>query len=210
MKLHVIDISPNSRITEATVHHLNLDVEIIRKDIFSGELDRPEFLAINPNGKVPVLEDGDFKLWESRAITQYLASKNNQKDFFPMDETSRSDILRWQFWEALHFNKAVATVTWETVAKPAMNLGEADEGIIEAGLKEFHQFAPVLEKHLEGKVFIMGEKVSLADFSVGSHSALIQSDHSRIPLVQYPNISAWIQRLDTVPAWKKTAPPFEL
>jgi len=208
MKLHVVDISPNCRITEATVHHLNLDIEIIKKDLFAGELDKSEFLAINPNGKVPALEDGDFCLWESRAITYYLADMGQSDEYFPKDGRGRSDVLRWQLWEALHFNKAIGTVCWETVAKPAMDLGTADEDNIASGLVEFHRFAPILEKQLEGKRFILGDNLTLADFSVGSHSALIQSQNSRIPLDQYSNINDWLQRLDTIPAWQKTAPQF--
>jgi len=209
MKLHVIDISPNSRITLATALHLNLDVDIIKEDITAGDLEKADFMALNPNGMVPLLEHDDFSLWESRAIVQYFSSLSDATNFYPADARGRNDIHRWQFWEALHYNKAVGAVCWETVAKPAFGMGEADDDIVRNALVDFNQFATVLDQQLKGKSFILGEELTLADFSVGSHAGLIRVEHSRIPLGQYPNISAWLHRLDTIDAWAKTEPVFE-
>lgn len=209
MKLYVTQISPNCRQAEAVVHHLNLDVEIIHKDLQAGDLQGKDFLALNPNGRVPTLVDGDFTLWESRAIMQYLAEKNGENSLFPRDVAKRSDIVRWIFWEALHFNKALSAICWETVAKPAFNMGDPDQQLVAQGLEDFHRLAPVLNNQLEGREFITGDTVTLADFAVGSHSSLVTAPRSQVPLDQYPNINSWYQRLKQVPAWHATKPPFD-
>jgi len=209
MELYVIPVSPNCRRTEAAVHHLDLDVRIVPVDMMSGENRQDKFLSLNPNGLVPTFVDGDFKLWESRAILLHLAGMKGDTSFLPTDPASKSDIMRWLFWEALHYNKAISTITWETVAKPMFGMGEPDDATVKAGLDEFNKFAPVLNDQLEGKAFITGDNVTVADFSVGNHSSLINFTGSQISLDAYPNIKAWHQRLDALPAWQATRPPFE-
>jgi glutathione S-transferase len=83
MILHTFVGSPNSRKVEAVILHLGLEVEIRNHDLFKGELRAPDYLAINPNAKVPTLVDGNFKLWESVAIMQYLAEKSGDDTLFP-------------------------------------------------------------------------------------------------------------------------------
>ena len=206
MKLYTIPISPNCRRAEATAYHLGLDVEIVRTGFLNGELKSNDFLKLNPNGKVPLLIDDGFRLWESNAILQYLADKSAAADFFPRDFAVRADIVRWQFWESLHFNKAVGGIVWETIAKPSMNLGEPDESAIESSTEDFHRFAKILERQLEGRKFIMGDTLTLADFSVGNHSALAVHPHSRVPLDDYPRVASWYHALEDTPAWARTAP----
>ncbi|MHA1524877.1 MAG: glutathione S-transferase family protein [Alphaproteobacteria bacterium] len=206
MKLYVIPISPNCRRAVATVHHLGLDVEIVMADMMKGDLKSTSFLQMNPNGKVPLLVDGDFKLWESNAIMQYLADKSGRDDFFSKDPRARADMVRWQFWESLHFNRALGGIAWETLAKPMLKIGEPDEANIAKSTKDFRVFAPVLSTQLAGRTFIMGDVPTLADFSVGNHSALALHPQSRVPLNDYPNIKAWFGALEVLPAWVKSAP----
>lgn len=211
MKLYVMPVSPNVRKAQAVVNFLDLDVEVISKDVMAGELKTDDFLGINPNGKVPALEDGDFNVWESNAIAQYLALKAPENDLFPDDLVKRTDITRWQFWESNHYNKAVGSVVWETIIKKAFKMPEGpDENKIEAGLNDFNRFAPILEKQLQDNNFITGDTLTLADFSVGAMSSLVLSKSSRVTLEEYPNIKAWYMRLEAIPAWAKCGPPFEL
>ena len=153
-----------------------------------------------------MLTDRQFKLWESNAIIQYLADKSSASNFFPKEVAARSDIVRWQFWESLHFNKAVGGICWETMAKPSMGLGDPDEGAIKTSTEDFHRFAKILNDRLDGRKFIMGDTVSAADFSVASHSALALHPESRVPLDDYANIKGWYGSLEEIPAWAKTAP----
>jgi len=208
MKFYTMPISPNCRKAEATIYHLNLDVEIMTKDMMSGELNKEDYLQINPNAKVPTLVDGDFKLWESNAIMQYLADKANAEVFFPKTPKERANMVRWQFWGALHFNRAVGTICWESVAKPTMKIGDPNQEVIAASLDDFHRFARILNEQLKDRTFITGNVPTLADFSVGDHSAFALHNDSQIPFDEYQNIKSWYQRLENIAAWEKTRPSF--
>jgi len=211
MKLYVMPVSPNVRKVQAVVNYLNLDLDIVDTDVMAGDLSTDEFLGINPNGKVPVLVDDDFKLWESNAIAQYLASTAAKNDLFPDDLKKRIEITRWQFWESNHYNKAVGTIVWETKIKPLFKVpGDADETKIEAALIDFNRFASILDKQLDGNDFITGDTLTLADFSVGAMSALVLSKNSGVPLEDYPNIRSWYQRLEAIPEFAASGPQFEL
>ena len=167
MKLYSMQASNNCRRVNAVIAHLGLEVEIIEPSLMSGELKKPDYLALNPNAKVPTLVDGDFNLWESRAIMQYLSSKKPGNDLWPSDPKVQADILRWQFWETAHLSKGTGAFAFEKLFKRIFMKQDADPVALAAGEKEFHTFAPVLNGHLEGKKFIVGDKVTLADFSVG-------------------------------------------
>jgi glutathione S-transferase len=208
MKLYITDLSPNSRRVLATVHHLGLEneVEVQKFDLFAGEHQTDEFRAINPNVKVPVLVDGDLKLWESNPIMIYLADRQGAEEFCPSDRIGRYEVLRWQSWEVQHFNRGLGEIVWETVAKQAFGIGAPDQEKVEAGLVNFRRFATVLDNHLNGQKYVLGDKVTAADFAVGSHSALALHPQSQVPLAEFKNVQDWIYRLEALPAWAKTAP----
>ncbi len=206
MKLYSVPISPNCRRVEATIGYLNLNVEIYMADMMGGELKSEQFLALNPNGRVPVLIDGEQSFWESNSIMQYLADKNSAEHFYPTELLSRVEINRWQFWESLHYNKVVASICWETIAKPALNMGQPDEATIVSATEQLHPFAKVLNAQLEKRPFIMGDTVTLADFSVGNFSALALHPNSQVPLDDYLHIKNWYESLERIPAWSQTAP----
>ena len=208
MILYTVAVSPNCRRAEAAVYHLGLEdrihVEVL--DFTSGYLQSDAFLAINPNGKVPVLSGAGDAIWESNAILHDLAELAGDDAFRPDDPRSRTEILRWQFWESLHFNKAVGEVAWETTVKKLFGMGEADHAAVERALGDFRRFAAILEARLEKSAFILGEDVSIADFSVGNHSALALHDDTPLPLDDFPRIRDWYNALEKVPAWARTAP----
>jgi hydroxyacylglutathione hydrolase-like protein/glutathione S-transferase-like protein len=101
MKLYTFPPSPNARKAAAVVAHLGLtDVEHALVRLHKGEHRQPDYLDINPMGKVPALQDGDLTLWESNAICHYLADRADDTSFFPAAPKIRADIVRWPFWEA--------------------------------------------------------------------------------------------------------------
>ena len=209
MKLFTTDISPNNRRVEAVLHHLGLydDVEVHRLNLMAGEHQRDDLRAANPNVKLPTLVIGDMNLWEANPIMIYLSDKSGAEEFCPSDLKGRFEILRWMSWEVQHYNRALGEIVWETVAKPAFGMGAPDENKIDASMENYRRFAAVLEAQLDGRDFVLGDKVTAADFAVGSHSALALHPQSRIPLGDYPNIRNWYLRLENLPAWSKTAPP---
>jgi glutathione S-transferase len=202
MKLYSIHNSNNCRRVNATIFHLGLDVEVV--ELAMGDLKKPEYLALNPNGKVPTLVDGDLALWESRAIMQYLAAKKPESGLWPNDVGRRADIARWQFWEAAHLSRGTGAYAFENLFKKIFMKQEADPAALAVGEKEWRTFAPVLNAQLEPRKWILGNDMTLADFSVGA--CFSYAEPSGLPLNDYRHIKAWLSRLGEVPAWKSTAP----
>jgi glutathione S-transferase len=201
MKLYSIHNSNNCRRVNATIQHLGLDVEIVEQGM--GDLKKPEYLALNPNGKVPTLVDGDLKLWEGRAIMQYVASRK-ENTLWPNDAKHRADIARWQFWEATHLTRGTGAYAFENLFKKIFMKQEPDPVALAAGEKDFHTFAPILNAQLETRKFVLGSELTLADFSVGACFSF--AEPSGLPWNDYKHIKAWYGRMNEIPAWKNTAP----
>jgi glutathione S-transferase len=198
MQLLTFTGSPNGRKVEAVIHHLKARVEIKHLEFPQG-LKTPEFLRINANGKTPVLIDGDFVLWESNAIMQYLADKHSDTQLFPRDLQPRADVVRWQFWEQRHFNRAFGTLAFEFVAKPHLGL-EQDQHQISQAVTELQRFAPVLEQALEGRQFIVSNQLTLADYAL----VTFQSYRAAVPFdwQAFPRINAYFDRIKMTPSWQ--------
>ncbi|HEX20409.1 MAG TPA: glutathione S-transferase family protein [Acidiferrobacteraceae bacterium] len=205
MKLYIVNGSPNCRKVQALIKQLGLDVEIEALGFLDGDLQTKEFLAINPNGMVPALVDGDFRLWESNAIMQYLADKKQGNGVYPNDSASRANINRWLTWEQAHFNKAAGGILFEQFLKPNLMQQDSDPDKVAEHTSNFHRYAAVLNNHLASRQFITGDYLTLADFALASIVAF--SGVVDIPLAEYPHISAWYQRVNQIPAWQQTAPP---
>ncbi len=105
---------------------------------------------MNPNGKVPVLVDGEFVLWESRAINAYLASLK-RRGLYPDDPKKRAIVDQWTYWHAVHLGPATQRVVFERLLKKMFGMGEPDEEAIEPSLKELAQFLPILDANLAGQ-----------------------------------------------------------
>jgi glutathione S-transferase len=199
MKLYTNPMSPNVRRVRLTAAVLGLQLEEKKLDFAKGEQKNPEYLALNPNGAVPTLVDGDFVLTESRAIMQYLASKKPEMGLLP-----RADVTRWQFWDSSHFSPQIGTVVFQRILKPMMGMGAPDAGKVEEALANFHRFAAVLNKRLEGKQYVVGDSMTLADLTLAS--SLMYAKQAEVPLAEFPNIQAWFSRISDMDAWKKTNP----
>ena len=202
MKLHYHPISHNCRRVLATIYENGRDdVELSVVDLFKGEHKSPEFLKLNPNGKVPVLEDGDYSLWESTAIMQYLSGDS---PLWPPSKV-RYDIIRWQAWGIAHWGPPIGKVVFERLVKGAVGAGEPDETKVEEGLHEFQQVATVLNGHLEGRDWLVGDGITLADLSVAAN--LTYASTVGIDLEPYANINRWYGAIEARDSWKRSAPP---
>ena len=204
MVLHTFAGSPNGRKVEAVIRHLGLAVEIRRWDFFGGAHRTPEFLALNRNGKVPVLVDGPFVLWESNAIIQYLADQAGDAALFPRDPRPRADVVRWLCWESVHFNKAFGNLAFEAVAKPKFNLGPTDEALVRSATAELARFAPVLDAHLDGRDAVVGAAVTLADYAL----VKLEAYRDAVPFdwSPYGRINAHFDRIRQLDPWVRTEP----
>lgn len=129
MKLYYFPPSPNTSKVHAVALHLQLPLELQFVDISKGESHTPEFLKFNPTGRTPVLQDGDFILWESTAIMLYLASQV-PNSLWPDNIKTRADILRWQSWQLAHWYQACQALAYENYVKGLLQQGEPDPQIV--------------------------------------------------------------------------------
>lgn len=206
MKLYHYPISPNSRKVIAVLHHLTLDCEYEVVDLSKREQMQPEFRALNPNHMIPTLVDGAFILWESNAIMQYLCTKVADNALWPLhDYRTQADISRWLFWQSGHFGNACSIFVFERLVKKTFNLGlEPDLQELAKAEERFHRFAKVLERHLKGREWLVGEAVTLADLSVGSFLDL--AEMAEYPIGPYKEIKRWYCNIEALPIWQSSAP----
>jgi len=201
MKLYYFETS-NPRKACAVARYLNSPVEFVRVDLSKGEHQTPEFLALNPNGKVPVLVDGDRCLWESNAIMAYLSDKAGF-DLWPKDER-QIEVLRWLSWDMMHFSRHAGTLFFENVIKARFGLGERDPAAVEEAMGFFRRFASVLDSHLKGRRYLVGDGLTIADFSVGA--LLPEADAAGLPLDDFAEVRRWYAQLEQLPAWQEPFP----
>jgi len=204
MRLYHHPHSTNARRAVMTAVHLGAPVELVFVDLAKGAQRAPEFLAKNPNGRVPVLEDGDFVLSESHAIMQYLAEKTPHQTIYPQEIRARADVNRWMFWNAYHFTPATGILNWEHMIKGFLNLGAPDPVEVKKGEQRVTECARVLDAHLRSKEWLVQDRLTLADFAVAS--ALATKDAAKHPVGDFANLLRWFGRVQALEAWKKTNP----
>ncbi len=204
MKLYNANFSPNALRVRAVAFELGINLDIVEVDLRAGDNRSGNYLAMNPNAKVPMLEDGDFVLWESRAICSYLAGQKPDAALYPDDLKTRAVIDQWSWWQAIHLGTAMQKLAFELLLKEKFGMGPADATVVEAERKNVVQFLSVLETGLTGKDWIAGD-LSLADFHLGS--TFMFRDPAGMSLAGLPNVSAWIERLESRNSWQKAVAP---
>jgi glutathione S-transferase len=209
MKLYGFPPSPNTWQVRALAAYLGVPMEFEFVDLMKGGSHTPAFLGINPTGRTPALVDGDFKLWETLAIMQYVAGKK-PNSLWPNDERARADIARWQSWSLAHWNaQAWIPVLSERFIKKVMNLGPADEAVIAKGVEAYGKEAAMLDahlaqQHLAQQKYLVGNGLTIADFAVAA--PLFYAKEADLPLGPYPHMRGWFERISALPCWREAAP----
>jgi len=204
MQLYNANFSPNCLRVRSVANELDIDLEIIEVDIFGDGNKGDEFLAMNTNAKVPILVDGDFVLWESRAINSYLASLQPDHGLYPDDAKARALVDQWSYWQTVHLGPAMQKVSFERFVKKKFNMGEPDEEAITLALKDVSQFLDVLEQNMVSNDWVAGN-LSVADFAVAS--TFMYREQAEISLETTPNVKKWIERLEARKSWQEAVKP---
>lgn len=192
MKLYQFPFSPNCQKVIALAHEVGIPLDTATVDLFKGQARAPELLAKNPNGKLPILEDGDFILWESNAMLGYIAAKAGREDLAPSTPRERADVDRWLSWHSAHFGPAIGKVAFERIVKKLGGLGAPDESIVAKGMEEFARAASALEASLGSKEYLCG-RLTIADFALTPYAALTES--CGLDFAPYPKAKAWLGRM---------------
>jgi len=205
MKLYYFE-TINGKKACAVAKYLESPVEYVRIDLSKGEHKAPDFLAVNPNGKIPALEDGDVRLWESNAIMCHLARKA-KSELWPTDPAKQIEVLKWLSWNSEHFTRQAGTLYFNYLVKPKFGLGAPDEKATEEAIGLARQFAAVLDRALEGRTFLLGDHLTVADFAVSV--TLPYAEAIRLPIEGFDNIARWQSLLDEIPAWREPFPSLQ-
>jgi glutathione S-transferase len=202
MKLYYFE-TLNARKACAVAKHLGAPVEFVRVDLAKGEHKTPDYLAINPNGKVPALVDGDARLWEAVAIMAYLA-RSMGSDLWPRDDDRQIELTRWLSWDACHFTRYGATLVFENIVRPRFLGAAPDAKAVDEATGFFRQFAAVLDGHLSGRRYVVGDTLTIADFAIAA--TLPRADEASIPVKEFPAVARWHERLNELPGWREPFP----
>ncbi|MFL1405332.1 glutathione S-transferase family protein [Marinobacter sp. M1N3S26] len=144
------------------LNELGLEYEMLPVDLLNGEQMNPEFLALNPAAKVPVLIDDGLVMTESAAIQLYLAEKHPQAGLIPETVEDRGQMYRWIFFLVTEIEQPLWRIGRHTLLYPEDKRLPQD---IALARQECIDMVAVLEQHMEGREFLVGDRLSVADFN---------------------------------------------
>lgn len=190
--------APFSRAGRAVwmAEELGQPYELISKDPRTGETRSAEMLALNPNGHVPVVEDGDFVIWESMAINLYLAQKYDT--LWPAGLEDQAHASQWSFWVMTEVEPPLIAILMNSMFLPEE---QRDASAVTQGMEQLKAPMAVLNGALEGRDYLLGSEFSVADLNVCAvlgFAHYVQYDFS-----PYPNVAAWLQRCAARPGHQK-------
>ncbi len=188
MKLYGLGPTRSLRVRWA-LQELDADFEFVPVNVMAGEARHPDFLRLNPAGKLPVLVDGDLVLTESAAIVMYLAEKYGARGLMPADLTERAQAYRWSLFAVTELEQPLWRIARHTFLYPEDK--RLPEDIALAG-EEFVEMAAILDRHMDGREFIVGDSMTIADcitayvLDWGNENELIGG---------CPNLKAYLERI---------------
>lgn len=191
MKIYGLDFSIPVLKVRYLANYMNLDYEPTDVNLAKGEGRSKEYLQKHPAGKIPVLEDGDFTLWESGAIIRYLARKENSS-VYPEDIKAQAVVDQWLDFGSLHIMSAMGRVLFNKIMAPKFNL-DVDEKSLQCGYEFLERFCPIVDEQLGKNTFLAGDTISLADFNM--LAALDPCEVIEFDVKRFANIAKWRDEL---------------
>lgn len=177
---------------------LGLDYERVDAGMEHGVVDEPRYRALNPNGKVPTLEDGDLVLWESNVIVRYLSAKYGMGTLCPTETGRRALAEQWMDWQQTMLSADVAFIFWGLVRNRKEN---QDPGKITAAARRLGERWSILDTQLGGRDYVLGEHLTMADIPIGV--AVWRWSNLKIERPSLPNVEAWHERLQQRAPFRK-------
>jgi glutathione S-transferase len=157
------------------------------------------YLALNPNGRVPLLQDGDFALWESNTIVRYLCAEYPQADLYPPTPRLRADVERWMDWQLSILTPPVSIAFWNLIRTPP---GERDLDAVAAAVTTANAALDLLDRQMTGRRFVGGAAFSMGDIPVGAMTyRWLAIDGIERPA--WPALRRWQNELASRPAFRR-------
>ena len=163
-----------------------------------GGLDTPAYRALNPNSRVPTIEDGGAVVWESNAILRYLAARYSEGDLWDRDPGARAQVDQWMDWMQTTLAPDYYGLFWAAVRTPPERRNLA---AIKQHARELGEHYRLLDSLLAGRAFLLGDRLSLADIAIGV--TLYRYHEMDVERPALANFAAWYARLGQRPAFRK-------
>lgn len=163
-----------------------------------GVVNEPFYRRMNPNGRVPTIEDDGLVLWESNAIVRYLSAKHGAGTLWPNDPKQRADADRWMDWATSTLAPAITPVFWGLIRTAPE---KRDHKAIEEGAEKLAQAFQVLEQSLDGRDYVGGKTFTMGDIPLGTFVYRWNALNVKRP--KLPRVEAHFQRLQQRPAYRK-------
>ena len=180
-----------------TAQELGLDFQRTEAGGLFGIVKTPEYLRLNPNSLVPVIEDDDYVLWESNVIVRYLCAKHSAGQMYPSELRERFDAERWMDWQQTTLNPASRPGFWQLIRTPPE---QRNAGLIAESNAAVESLMATLDAHLATRKFVLGQRFTIADIPLACEVhrwfGLPQTRHSR------PHIERWFEGVSTRQASK--------
>ncbi|TCV58152.1 glutathione S-transferase family protein [Pseudomonas fluorescens] len=191
--------SSNVRKALWCAEELGLAYEAIDAGGAFGVVDTPEYRAKNPNGRVPMIEDDGFVLWESNTIVRYLAARHaSGSAWYPADVQARAQAEKWMDWTTSSFAAPFRTVFWGVLRTP---VEQRDWTAIHAAIKECDDLLAMVERTLSEQLYLSGDEIGMGDIPLGSF--IYAWFEMPIQRAERPAVQAWYARLQQRPAYRK-------
>ncbi len=187
LQIYGTDLSSPANKVRFVANFIGLKYDYIKVNLRAGEQQKPEFLRLHPAGKVPVINDDGFIVFESNAIIKYLALKNNSP-LYPKDIKEQAIVDQWIDFGSHHVGLAMSKVVYNRLFAPMRNVS-IDEQSLKDGLAFLDRFLPVVDNQLGKNKFITGNKLTLADINL--LAVFDPAEVSNIDLTKYKNITQW-------------------
>ena len=192
LKLHGLDLSGHSHRAQLFLSLLGLEAEMIQVDLLNGAHKQPEFLAKNLFGQVPVLEDGETVIADSNAILVYLAQKYDQSgNWYPKDPQTAAEIQRF-------LSVAAGPVANGPASARLVNVFNAQLDH-ERAISIAYAMLAVLNQHLEGREWLVGDHPTIAD--IANYSYIAHAPEGDVSLEAYPQVRSWLARIEQLPGF---------
>ncbi|MDD3374194.1 MAG: glutathione S-transferase family protein [Candidatus Omnitrophica bacterium] len=191
LKIYGGDLSSFCNKVRLAANAMGIEYEYIKINFKDKQHKTPEFLKMHPAGKIPVIDDDGFIVFESNAIIKYLAEKNNS-DLYPEDIKKKAEVDQWIDFCSFHVGSAMDKILFNKVFAPRIKV-PVDERAIQDGYMFLNRYLPVIEEQLGKNKFLAGSQATLADINL--LAILDPCEVADIDLLPYDNLSRWREML---------------
>ncbi len=191
IKLYGFDLSYPVNRVRLCLNAMGLEYKFIRVNPLAGENKTEEFLKLNPNGKIPVIDDDGFVLTESNAIMKYLCRKY-KSDFYPNDIAAQANVDKWLDFTAIHIGNGFGKVLFNKLLAGMVG-APVDEQSLKDGYGFIERFLGDVNKQLGTSTYLAGNSMTIADFCL--LATIDGAEVVDVDMTKYPKIDAWRKKL---------------